>query len=191
MNMKNYLTDIAKELDESKSLSKPPGTRKGLTPKPAKIEEPLHIPGYGVVNAKVLHLLPKDLADQARPTSLYKEDLTEAAAAVTLFNKITKRRVSVPSNMVDKYPAADGWIKFKATRYIRDVQEGLEVPTMEPHKLAELHGVSMDAIITQLTKGIKVEMEHTTDKDTAREIALDHIKEDPKYYDKLEKAELE
>lgn len=41
----------------------------------------------------------------------------------------------------------------------------------------------------QLQKGIKVEMEHTNDSDIAREIAMDHLKEDPKYYDKLEKIE--
>ena len=37
----------------------------------------------------------------------------------------------------------------------------------------------------QLEKGIKVEMEHTTSKDIAKEIAMDHLWEDPKYYDKL------
>lgn len=41
----------------------------------------------------------------------------------------------------------------------------------------------------QLQKGIKVEMEHTDDKEIAREIALDHLTEDSKYYDKL--AEME
>jgi len=41
----------------------------------------------------------------------------------------------------------------------------------------------------QLKKGITVEMEHTTDPNIAREIAMDHLWEDPKYYDKLEKVE--
>jgi hypothetical protein len=44
-------------------------------------------------------------------------------------------------------------------------------------------------IKNQLAKGIKVEMEHTTDKEVAKEIAMDHIYEDPKYYDKLSKIE--
>ena len=38
---------------------------------------------------------------------------------------------------------------------------------------------------TQLAKGVKVEMEHVDDPDIAREIAMDHLVEDPKYYDKL------
>jgi len=41
----------------------------------------------------------------------------------------------------------------------------------------------------QLAKGVKVEMEHTTDPDLAQEIAMDHLTEDPKYYQKLEKVE--
>lgn len=42
----------------------------------------------------------------------------------------------------------------------------------------------------QLRKGIKVEMEHTTDRKTAKEIAMDHLTEHPRYYDKLLKAGL-
>ena len=41
----------------------------------------------------------------------------------------------------------------------------------------------------QLNKGINVEMEHTNSKQRAKEIAMDHLLEDPKYYDKLKKIE--
>jgi hypothetical protein len=41
----------------------------------------------------------------------------------------------------------------------------------------------------QLMKGIKVEMEHTTDVRIATEIAMDHLWEDLKYYDKLANIE--
>lgn len=37
----------------------------------------------------------------------------------------------------------------------------------------------------QLRRGTKVEMEHTTDPSVAREIAMDHLAEDPDYYKKL------
>lgn len=40
-----------------------------------------------------------------------------------------------------------------------------------------------------LAKGIKVELEHTDDEEVALEIAMDHLTEDPAYYDKLEKIE--
>ena len=41
----------------------------------------------------------------------------------------------------------------------------------------------------QLAKGIKVEMEHTDDKDLAKEIAKDHLTEDKEYYTKLKTIE--
>ena len=40
-----------------------------------------------------------------------------------------------------------------------------------------------------LKKGIKVEMEHSNSKALAKEIASDHLTEDSKYYDKLQKME--
>ena len=43
----------------------------------------------------------------------------------------------------------------------------------------------------QLEIGTKAEMEHTSDKTMAKEIAKDHLKEDPKYYTKLERMESE
>ena len=47
------------------------------------------------------------------------------------------------------------------------------------------------ALLKQIKKGIEVEMEHTDDPKIALKIAMDHIKEDPEYYDKLTKAGLE
>ena len=47
------------------------------------------------------------------------------------------------------------------------------------------------ALLQQIKKGIEVEMEHTDDPKMALKIAMDHIKEDPKYYNKLTKAGLE
>jgi len=42
---------------------------------------------------------------------------------------------------------------------------------------------------TALAKGQKVEMEHTGDPNMAQEITMDHLTEDPNYYDKLELME--
>lgn len=55
--------------------------------------------------------------------------------------------------------------------------------------IAKKHGVSVEDINKQLMKGIKVEMEHTNNKNKAREIAMDHLWEDSKYYNKLKKIE--
>jgi hypothetical protein len=43
---------------------------------------------------------------------------------------------------------------------------------------------------TQLSIGIQIEMEHTNDPDIAKEIAMDHLTEDPGYYTKLVNAGL-
>ena len=43
---------------------------------------------------------------------------------------------------------------------------------------------------SEIAKGTKEEMEHTSSKKVSRKTALDHLKEDPKYYTKLKKAGL-
>lgn len=43
----------------------------------------------------------------------------------------------------------------------------------------------------ELELGIKIESEHTQDKSLAREIAMDHLWEDPKYYSQQKKIETE
>lgn len=53
-----------------------------------------------------------------------------------------------------------------------------------PGGLADLKTPS-DFDSEALAKGISVELEHTDDKDLAQEIAMDHLTEDPNYYDKL------
>lgn len=67
----------------------------------------------------------------------------------------------------------------------------LDQPTLSIGKIASKHKVPKEYIQSQLKAGIRIEMEHTTHKDTAREIALDHLSEDPDYYKKLRKAKLE
>ena len=51
--------------------------------------------------------------------------------------------------------------------------------------IANKHKVSTAQIRDQISKGIVVEREHTDDPDVARKIAMDHLVEDPLYYDKL------
>ena len=44
-------------------------------------------------------------------------------------------------------------------------------------------------VLSQLQQGIRVELEHTSDFATAKEIALDHLGERPDYYEQLAKIE--
>ena len=64
-----------------------------------------------------------------------------------------------------------------------------DVRTFTPQDIAKKHNVSVQQIMSQLQKGIKVEYEHTKDKNASAEIALDHLLELPDYYDRLEKME--
>ena len=65
----------------------------------------------------------------------------------------------------------------------------LDVPTPTIPELAEKHGVSVQEILDQLRKGLRVEAEHTTNFETAKEIALDHLNEKLDYYEMLSKFE--
>jgi len=62
-------------------------------------------------------------------------------------------------------------------------------PTPSFDEIRKKHNVSYKRLMIQLSKGIKVELEHIDDLAVAREIALDHLNEFPDYYDRLEKVE--
>jgi hypothetical protein len=56
---------------------------------------------------------------------------------------------------------------------------------MTLNDIAKKHGISVDMLVAEFKKGIGVEMEHTSDREVAKEITLDHLFEDPQYYTKL------
>ena len=57
--------------------------------------------------------------------------------------------------------------------------------------IARQHNAPIELIELMLKWGIDVESEHTDDPNIAREIAMDHIMEDPVYYKKLHEMENE
>lgn len=67
----------------------------------------------------------------------------------------------------------------------------LDKPTPSVDDLAKKHNVSVDKVNRELKKGIKIELEHTSDPKIAREIALDHLNEKLNYYTLLAKVENE
>ena len=72
---------------------------------------------------------------------------------------------------------------------MKDKIKGGLTDGMSMEAIADHHDITVDELNKHLDKGEKVELEHTDDKAVAKEIALDHLYEDPKYYDKLEKVE--
>jgi hypothetical protein len=55
--------------------------------------------------------------------------------------------------------------------------------------LAKKHNVELSDIEKQFEIGLKKEKEHTSNNEEAEEIVMDHLYEDPKYYNKLKKVE--
>jgi hypothetical protein len=83
---------------------------------------------------------------------------------------------------------------FKSTNQtltIEDKIPGGKSTGMNLYDIANYHNCDIDELSNQLQIGIKVEMEHTSDKKIAEEIAMDHLYEDPKYYTKLATIENE
>lgn len=66
---------------------------------------------------------------------------------------------------------------------------GLDKRSLSDQQLAKLHRVPLKSIRAQIKKGNSVETEHSSNKKVTDQIARDHVKEDPKYYDKLAKME--
>jgi hypothetical protein len=60
---------------------------------------------------------------------------------------------------------------------------------MTLNDIADKHGMSVDMLVAEFKKGIQTEMEHTTDREMAKEITMDHLFEDPQYYTKLATVE--
>ena len=67
--------------------------------------------------------------------------------------------------------------------------KGGKADKVTPEDIAKKFKVSISRIHAQIRKGIKVEMEHTNDREKAKEIATDHVSEFADYYDRLNKME--
>lgn len=72
---------------------------------------------------------------------------------------------------------------------MKNTIKGGKADKMTVKDIADKFKVSVDKIEAQIKKGVKIEMEHTDDKERATEIAMDHITEFPDYYDRLIKME--
>jgi hypothetical protein len=93
------------------------------------------------------------------------------------------------SHMEDDWAQKHATIKGPVKPFREDKIPGGLAKRMTLNDIAKKHNISVDTIVKDLKKGMKVEMEHTTDVNVAKEIAFDHLYEDPKYYDKLSTIE--
>jgi hypothetical protein len=83
---------------------------------------------------------------------------------------------------------------FQATiddlKKIVTFEKGGEVMVGEIASIAKENEATGDEVVKKISKGADVEMEHTEDRKVAMRIAVDHLKEDFNYYEKLRKAGL-
>jgi len=74
---------------------------------------------------------------------------------------------------------------FASTRHIPGgLSEGMTL-----RDIAARHRLPLSTLVVELRKGTRVEMEHTSSRAIAQEIAMDHLFEDPHYYVKLSQME--
>lgn len=112
---------------------------------------------------------------------LFRKGITDAGSKLPMLNGPIMSGINKMKNDFTEEKIKGGLADNKT---LHDIVKK-HYPDVERKKLNNL----ISKLKSQLNKGIKVEREHTKDKNTAKEIALDHLMEDPKYYDKLKKIE--
>jgi hypothetical protein len=103
-----------------------------------------------------------------------------------VYKKDTGAKVGCTKGSVDKYLAA---LHANADINESNTLKGGKADKLTPKEIADKFNVSTSKVTSQITKGVKVESEHTDNKGKAKEIAMDHVSEFPDYYDRLEKME--
>lgn len=168
-----------------------------VSPNPAELENtysynadfrigPLKFNGHYYIDHEHVGLYSIELSDVG-----YKyEELIELLERIGIKDWTTNGdHEGVDSLYIDKIEKYPNIIVNKKVNEIKDLVPGGLAKGKTLQDIAKKHKVSLNSLESQLQKGIKVEMEHTTDKAVAHEIATDHLFEDPKYYDKLAKIE--
>ena len=109
---------------------------------------------------------------------------------------ISKNRLGMVEAIADNiyYVTTPFGETFEATiddlKKIMSFDKGGEVMVGEIASIAKENKATGDEVVKKISKGADVEMEHTEDRKVAMRIAVDHLKEDFNYYEKLSKAGL-
>jgi hypothetical protein len=127
------------------------------------------------------------LSQPKSPNTPNASALGGIAKALDKDSNIGIAQKDMKKNWAQKHATIKGPVKpFREDKIPGGLAKGMTL-----NDIAKKHNISVDTIVKDLKKGMKVEMEHTTDVNVAKEIAFDHLYEDPKYYDKLAKMEAE
>ena len=133
-----------------------------------------NLPGFELV-----HEVPSEFelgraVDQGIPLMVHGD-----GGKTSKYNRILKADFTAP----EEFSKSKKSIK-KESKIPGGLSQGMSLSD-----IANKHNISVGELMDEFKKGYKVEREHTTDTDIAKEIAMDHLFEDPKYYTKLKKIE--
>ena len=127
--------------------------------------------------------------------SMARSELKTAQSAISRLMKKLQGEGELEAWIQSKITKASDYIDTVAD-YIDSGESETEEEVKEElksHKsvesIAKKHRMDLSDIQKQLEMGIKIEHEHVTDKDTATDIALQHLDEIPDYYTRLKKME--
>ena len=132
-----------------------------------------NLPGFELVHEIPSEFELERAIDQGIPL------MTHGDGKTTKYNRILKADFTAP----EEFAKSKKSIK-KESKIPGGLSQGMSLSD-----IAKKHKVSLGDLTDEFKKGYKVEREHTTDTDIAKEIAMDHLFEDPKYYTKLKKIE--
>lgn len=113
-------------------------------------------------------------------------------SSADLFKKSLDKAYSQPGITLNQNTMMDN-MKYKQSFKEEKLEGGLsDKKTLndiaKKHEKNGVHDI-LNSLKKQFAMGIRVEMEHTKDKAVAKEIVMDHLWEDPKYYSKIKKIE--
>lgn len=94
-----------------------------------------------------------------------------------------------PSRLPHKQEIVSSNLTPATIIYMKQFKDFLDKKTPSLEDIADKFHKSLEYMKTQLSNGIKIEKEHSSDEKIAREIALDHLNERPDYYERLKKVE--
>ena len=105
-----------------------------------------------------------------------------------VYKKDSGAKVGCTKGSVDKYLAALYANANESVEKNNSIKGG-KADKFSIKDIAKKFNVSVEKIEAQIKKGVEIEKEHTSDKEKATEIAMDHVSEFPDYYDRIEKME--
>lgn len=121
----------------------------------------------------------KSIADGKKKKTGDKREKTKGITKKAAEEYASTKHKGLPQKVEEKILNFYSYIKENKM----DALKGGEAQGMSIEDVAKMHNISPEFIEKQMEIGIDIEFEHSDDVDVASRIALDHLTENPYYYD--------